>query len=130
MGIEKVVNAINKVTEYARMPMPYISAFILICSMFKRPGMSAMLTASRIIKGQSEFGAPTGPLPSGAANKMNALIFKIVDEIFREIRKNGVGYGVTAPGSVNISGTGMSSAGPITFTGTNTTPIESRVVYM
>jgi hypothetical protein len=129
MGIDKIVSAINKVTEYARMPMPYISAFILLCSVFKRPGMSAMLTASRIIKGQSDFGAPTGLLPDGSSNKMNALIFKIVDEIFREIRKNGVGFGVTAPGSVNISGTGMSSAGPITFTGVNTNPIESRVIY-
>lgn len=121
-GLEKIVSAITKLIEKARTPFVPIPAAILACSIFKRPGMSAMIIASNIIRRQSEFGAPTGPLPSGAPNKMNALIYVIADEIVKELQHNCIIESVAPAGTLNITGTGMSPVGPITFTGTNQTP--------
>lgn len=123
-GIEKIVKAVTNLLEKARAPFIPIPAMILACSVFKRPGMSAMMLAANIIRRQSEFGAPTGALPSGAPNKMNALISVISEELIRELQENCVIEGVSPAGTMDIQGTGMSPIGPITFTATNVTPVK------
>lgn len=123
-GLEKIVNKVTKLLEKARTPITPIPAVILACSIFKRPGLSAMVIAANVIRRQSEFGAPTGTLPSGAPNKMNALIYVMADEIVKELQHNCVVEGVAPAGTINISGAGMSPVGPITFTATNTTPAK------
>ena len=73
-GIDKIVKALSKVIDNVRVPIIPIPAILLLCSVFKRPGLSAMIIAAKVMRRQSEFGAPTGALPDGSSNKMNALI--------------------------------------------------------
>lgn len=68
MNIESITNKINKVIEGVRAPLATIPALLLVCSAIKRPGLSAMLIASNIIRRQAEAGAPFGPADDGSSN--------------------------------------------------------------
>ena len=123
-GIQKIVDSITKVMDSVRTPVIPIPAILLLCSVFRRPGLSAMMIASKIIKRQSEFGAPTGVLPDGSSNMINSLISVITEEIVREIQHNSVVEVVIPPGTMVITGFGANSGGPVTIIGTNTTPVK------
>lgn len=122
MSLEKIVNAVTGLLEKARTPIVPIPAIILACSLFKRPGASAMTTAANVIKRQSEFGAPTGVMPDGSPNMINSLIYLIVSEIYRELSENGVVEVAIPANSLVITGSGANAGGPVVITGTNTTP--------
>ena len=123
-GIQKIVDAVNGVLEQVRIPVIPIPAILLLCTIFRRPGLSAMIIASKVIKRQSEFGAPTGALPDGSANKMNALIYVMAQEIVDEIQKNCVIEAVVPPGTMVITSFGSNMGGPMTSVGTNTLPTK------
>jgi hypothetical protein len=124
-GIQKIVESINNVIDKIRIPVIPIPAILLICSVFRRPGLSAMIIAAKTIRRQSEFGAPTGALPDGTPNKMNALIYRIVREMNKEAREYGVTESVIQPGAISVAGTVATPMGPGTFVGTNTTPVKA-----
>lgn len=124
-GIEKIVNAVNTVLEKARIPFVPIPTILLLCNIFKRPGISDIATAANIIKAQAEFDVPTGVLPDGTPNKMNALIYRIVREMNKEFRENGIVETVTPAGTITVSGTVATPVGPGTFVGTNINPFKS-----
>jgi hypothetical protein len=125
MGIDTIVNKISSVLEKIKPPIIPIPAFLLLCTLFNRPGASAMNVASNVIKRQSEFGAPTGVLPDGSPNKMNSLIYLIASEVFRELTENGVVEVAIPPSSLIITGTGANAGGPVVITGTNVTPTKA-----
>ena len=122
MGLEKIVNSITNLIDKVRTPIIPIPAFFLICSLFRRPGASAMVTAANIIKRQNEFGGPTGALPDGSPNMMNSLIYLIVSEVYKELTENGVVEVAIPPSSLFITGAGANAGGPVVITGTNTMP--------
>lgn len=119
MALENFVKNINNLLEKARQPLEPISGILLLCSVFKRPGMSSMVASANAIKRQSEFGAPTGKLPDGTDNMMNSLIYVSIDETLRELRNNGKVEVVIPPGSIVIKGFGANAGGPVVFEGTN-----------
>lgn len=123
-ALNKIVNSINKLLETVRVPAIPIPAILLLCSVFRRPGLSAMLIASRVIRRQSEFGAPTGALPDGSDNKMNALIYVMAEEVVREVQKSCLIEGVVPSGGIMITGFGANAGGPMTVTGFNTMPVK------
>ena len=123
-GIQKIVDTITGLLEKARVPIIPIPAILLACSVFRRPGMSAMMIAANVIKRQSEFGAPTGALPDGSRNMMNALIYVMTDEIVKEIQKNCVIEGVVPAGTMVITGSGANAGGPVVITATNAMPTK------
>jgi hypothetical protein len=84
-----------------------------------------MIIAAKTIRRQSEFGAPTGALPDGTPNKMNALISVMAEEIVREVQKNCVIESVILPGTMLITGFGANAGGPVTIIGTNTMPVKA-----
>lgn len=124
-GIQKIVNSINNLLNKVRTPIIPIPAILLLCSVFKRPGLSPMMIAANVIKRQSEFGAPTGALPDGTPNMMNSLIYVLVDEVVKEVQKNCVIESVIAPGTMVITGFGANGGGPVTIIGTNTMPVKA-----
>lgn len=124
-AITKIVDAVNSVLEKVRTPVIPIPAILLLCSVFKRPGLSPMMMAARIIKRQSEFGAPTGTLPNGDTNMVNTLISVICEEVVREIQTNCIVESVIAPGTIFITGEGANAGGPVVITGTNTNPVKA-----
>lgn len=123
-GIDKIVKSIEQFLTKIRVPAVPIPAILLLCSVFKRGGMSCMFAAASAIKRQSEFDAPTGELPEGADNKMNKFIYMLMCEIFKEIRLNSVVEAVVPPGTIVINSVGTSPAGPVTTTGSNIMPIK------
>ena len=124
-GIDKIVEKITNVVEKIRVPAIPIPAILLLCSVFRRPGLSAMIIAAKVIRRQSEFGAPTGALPDGSSNKMNALISIMAEEIVSEIQKSCVVESVIPPGGMTITGFGANAGGPVTIIGTNTLPVKA-----
>jgi hypothetical protein len=123
--IENIVSSIEKLINKARPWITPIPAIILACSVFKRPGLSSLMIASRVIRRQAEFGAPTGNLPDGSQNKMNALIYVMTDEIVKEIQRNCVVESVIPAGSMVITGMGANAGGPVAVTCTNTIPVKA-----
>jgi hypothetical protein len=124
-GLSKIIESINNLIEKSRAPFIPIPAIILACGVFKRPGISAMIIASNIIKRQSEFGAPTGILPDGSTNKMNSLIYIMTEEIIKELQKNCVIESVIPAGTIEIQGMGANAGGPVTIKATNTKAVKA-----
>lgn len=83
-----------------------------------------MMAAANVIKRQSEFGAPTGTLPDGKPNMMNALLFVNMCETMNEIRNNAVVETVIPANTMVLIGHGSNTGGPVTVTCTNPTEIK------
>lgn len=123
-GIDKIVSTITKVLNQVRVPAIPIPAILLLCNVFKRPGLSAMMIAANVIKRQSEFGAPTGALPDGSPNMVNSLIYVMSEEIIKELQKNCVIEGVVPPGTMVLTGAGANGGGPVVVQSTNILPVK------
>jgi hypothetical protein len=124
-GLTKIIDSINGFLNKVRTPFLPIPAILLVCSVFKRGGISCMMAAANVIKRQSEFGAPTGTLPDGKPNMMNALLFVNMCETMNEIRTNAVVETVIPANTMVLIGHGANSGGPITVTCTNPTEIKT-----
>lgn len=124
-GIQKIVDSITNLLNKARVPVVPIPAIILACSVFKRPGLSAMMIAANVIRRQAEFGAPTGAMPDGSPNMMNSLIYVMADEMVKEIQRNAIVESVIPAGTMVITGMGANAGGPVAITATNTTPVKT-----
>jgi hypothetical protein len=120
MNIQSITNTINKLIQSARLPIKTIPTVMLLCSVIKRPGMSAMLAAANAIKGQSKFGAPTGDLPDGTPNMMNAMMYTLTEAIYRDIKMNGVVQIGIPIGGIEVTVMGENAGGPVVCKGTNT----------
>lgn len=119
MGIEQICNGISKVLEKVRVPFTYIPATILVCSSIKRPGLSAMLIASNIIKRQSEAGAPFGPAADGSANVAEAMERIRVEEMVKALKMDArIQVGIPI-GGIQIQATGANAGGPVASVGFN-----------
>ena len=119
MSIESICNSISNVLEKARAPIATIPAILLICSAIKRPGLSAMMIASRIIKRQSEAGAPFGAAADGSANVAEAMERIRVQEMVNALKmESRVQIGMPI-GGVQIMATGANSGGPVVVNGFN-----------
>lgn len=103
--IKSISDQITKVFSAIRTPMPYISGLILACGAVNRPGLSAQIVASNIIRRQGEAGIPGGPAADGSANLSEAMEVIRVEEIFKAI-KNDAGVQIGIPiGGIKITGT-------------------------
>ena len=120
MSLATIVDSINNLLEKARTPFLPISALILACSIFKRPGTAPMLIASKIIKEQPY----NTEMPDGTPNMMNRLIYSMTSNIISSIQTDGVVEVVIPAGSMVINGTCITPIGPGTVTATNTTPTK------
>ena len=125
MNIKSIADTLTKLIESVRVPIIPIPAILLLCTIIKRGGTSPMIAAANIIRRQSEFGAPPGPLPDGSPNMMNAFIYVMTSEIMREIKENCVVESVIPPGTMVVTALGANGGGPVTCIGTNTLPTKS-----
>ena len=119
MNIEQICNGIEKAISMCRVPLTYIPATILVCSAIKRPGLSAMIIASNIIKRQTEAGAPYGPSADGSANVAEAMEVIRVEEMVKALKMDSrVQVGIPI-GGIQITGTGANAGGPVQIAGFN-----------
>jgi len=121
-GIKKICDGIEKAIKYCRVPLTYIPAAMLVCSAVQRPGLSAMLIASNIIRRQSEAGAPFGPSADGSANVSEAMERIRVEEMVKALKLDArIQIGIPI-GGIQITGTGSNAGGPVQITGFNINP--------
>ena len=119
-NIQAICNGIEMAIKYCRVPLTYIPAALLVCSAIQRPGLSAMMIASNIIRRQSEAGAPFGPAADGSANVAEAMERIRVEEMVKALKLDArVQIGIPI-GGIKITGTGGNMGGPVEITGYNT----------
>lgn len=119
MNIQQICDGITKAIDSIRVPFTYIPAIILVCSAVQRPGLSSMIIASKIIKRQSEAGAPSGPAADGTENVAEAMERIRVEEMVRALKMDSrIQIGIPI-GGIQITATGGNAGGPVTVTGFN-----------
>ena len=120
MTIQTICDTISKLITTARKPLSLIPSAILVCSAINRPGLSAMLIASNIIRRQSEAGAPFGPAADGGANIAEAMERIRVEELVKALKMDSLIQIGIPIGGIQFTGTGANAGGPVVITGTNT----------
>ena len=118
MNIQAIADKLQKMMEAVRLPVFAIPAVMLLCSILKRPGTSAMLAAANTIQDVSEFG-PTGPMPDGSENLMNKYSFCLCKNIEKDIKRNGVVQIAIPPGAIQVEVRAGNGGGPIVGIGSN-----------
>lgn len=120
MNIQNICDSINKLIQQARTPLKKIPSILLLCTAIKRPGLSAMIIASKIIQKKAELGIPTGNAADGSLNLGNIVDYITSEQIVYAI-KNDLKVMTTVPiGGISFYGTGANAGGPVTVTGINT----------
>lgn len=128
MTLEEICNKIELVFDKMRVPFTYIPATLLVCSAVKRPGLSAILIASNIIRRASEAGAIPGPAADGGRNVAEAMERIRAEEYVNAIKRDlRIQVGIPM-GAINIMGTCQTPAGPGTIQGINTSAIHGEAV--
>ena len=122
MSIKQICESITKLFTNALPPFPQLPRILLVCSMIKRQGLSAIRSTSNIVKDLNKLGIPTGPMPDGSPNLTVAFAFASTKENFRALKKDAsVQVGVQL-GSMMITGFGANAGGPVNIQGVNTSP--------
>ena len=120
LGIEEITKSVKEVFDADfRKPANVISSLILICSLGKRPGLSTILSTSKVLQALNQRGIPTGDLPDGTKNMMNQVIFEMFNEEFRAIREDMNIQVALEPGAISVTATGGNAGGPIVVKGIN-----------
>jgi hypothetical protein len=117
--IQNIASRVSKIFEIAQPPAQVVPPFMNVMGASLRPGLSAKLIASRIIKRRSEAGAITGPAPDGTQNVSEAEIVIMIEEIVNALcfeAKIDVAF---APGSILVTASGANGGGPVLVTGSN-----------
>lgn len=73
LTVSEICDKIQGFISKIRVPLPSIPSALIACAAINRPGLSAMMMASEIIRRSPEAGAYFGDLPSGAKNVMEAM---------------------------------------------------------
>lgn len=122
MSIKQICESITKLFTNALPPFPQLPRILLVCSMIKRQGLSAIRSTSNIVKDLNKLGIPTGPMPDGSPNLTVAFAFASTKENFRALKKDASVQVGVQPGSMMITGFGANAGGPVSIQGVNTSP--------
>ena len=122
MSIKQICESITKLFTNALPPFPQLPRILLVCSMIKRQGLSAIRSTSNIVKDLNKLGIPTGPMPDGSPNLTVAFAFASTKENFRALKKDASVQVGVQPGSMMITGFGTNAGGPVNIQGVNTSP--------
>lgn len=119
MGIKEICGMLKAAMEkYSRAPFQAISGLIMVCSLAKRPGLSAILSTARIINEINKNGINTGPMEDGSPNQLDIVVHEITKEIYRALREDANIQTAMGPGSFTTLGQGANAGGPVVITST------------
>lgn len=118
--IQKIADGILKSFDAMRPALNTIPPLLLICELYRRPGLSAIALTAAIISRLPEAGIDTGKNPDGSENKVNQFVKIMCEEFIKEIKDNARVTTVIEPGSVIGTGTGANAGGPIVVSTINT----------
>ena len=123
--INTIAQGIENAFKAVRPALQSIPPLLLLCEVFQRPGLSAIVTTGNIIKRMPEAGIETDINPCGAHNVNNMFIRIICEEVIKEIKDNAKVTCVLQPGTINSIGTGANAGGPVVVTSYNTIPVNT-----
>ena len=127
MSINSIIQNVSSfIMNKMSIPLIPVPAIMLICSTIKRPGLSPMLIASRIITRQQDCGAPVGVNIDGSPNLMNQMFYVIADEIVNALKMEGKVEIAIPPGGITTIGTGANGGGPVIVTSNNIMPVSGN----
>ena len=118
MGIRQICDSIGNFLTNVRSAFPQLPRTLLLCSLAKRPGLSAIQSVSNIVKDLNKLGIPTGPMPDGSANLTVAFAFASTKEMYRALKKDASVQVAIQPGTSQIMTEGANAGGPVTSVGT------------
>ena len=117
--IQTIAQTIEKTFETLRAPLALLPPILLLCEIFRRPGLSCLSLTSAIIRGLEKAGIPTGANNDGSMNFTNLLVKTISCSVIDEMKNNAVVEAVMAPGQLISFGTGANAGGPVPVTSYN-----------
>ena len=121
MNIKGITQAIKMALDARfRTPASAISNVILLCGLMKRPGLSAIMSLTKITELLQLKGIPTWPNTDGTPNLILIHDFILMNEIYRAISMDMKITTVVKPGSIAFQGTGTVNGGVVSVTGINT----------
>ena len=108
ISVKEICDKIEALISKVRIPLPPIPAVLIACSAIKRPGLSALFMASKIMRRlSSEAGGYIGNLPDGTKNIMDALILITCETIVDAIKNDMKVETVISPGSIVVGPEGV-----------------------
>jgi hypothetical protein len=116
-NIDAIVAGFNKILKLSTIggPPPVPVPLILV-GVMKRPGLSPIKIASRIIARKSEAGLPVGTLPSGGVSPDEIMERIRIEEIVKALQQDAV-ITVAIPPGITITAAGISPTGPVSVFG-------------
>jgi hypothetical protein len=125
INVQSIISTFKGVIDnQMRKPAAVISAIILLCSLVRRPGLSCMISTSKIIQQNAKDGIPTDKMPDGTPNLMNIFVKNIICETYRALKEDANIQIAIPPGESAITTSGGNAGGPVVSEGTNTSPIR------
>ena len=120
MNFQSMIQAIKSAIDLrTKTPATAISNVILLCGLMRRPGLSVIVSMTKIAELLQLKGIPTEPAPDGTPNLTLVHDYILVNEIYRALREDSKISIVMKPGEISFMGTGANSGGPVTVNGYN-----------
>ena len=120
MGISEVIKLIQGAFQAPQPPVTPLPPPLVVTGGSLRSGFSSKEVAARIISKQSDAGAPTGDLPSGAENVSEKMEVIRIEEIKKALLNECV-VDVVIPPGVPVMAIGIGNlGGPIISQGATT----------
>jgi hypothetical protein len=120
-----ILGAILSIFKIPDVPAPPIDPPSILTTA-TRPGMSPRKIWSNILSELPSAGAPFGPLPSGAENVSEKVLYIQTKEMIKALQQDAR-ITVSIPPGILVNGFAMSPAGPIPVIAVTTSP--AHVAY-
>ena len=117
--IKGISEGISKMINLTRPTPAMLPTALLLCTALKRPGLSALTIASRVIAKQESEGLAFGPMPDGTQNGYETFIKILVEEIVHAIKFESRGDVVIPAGALVSQGMVATSNGTFPVVVTN-----------
>ena len=116
-SVESIISGFDKVLSLSTLGgPPSVPVMLILVGVPRRPGLSAIKIASRIISRKSEAGLPVGALPSGGSSPDEIMERIRIEEIIKAFQQEAL-ITVAIPPGITITAAGISPTGPVSVFG-------------
>jgi len=117
-NIESIICGFTKILNLSGVGgPPSVPTPLLLIGVPRRPGLSSIKIANRIIARKAEAGLPVGALPSGAVNPDEIMERIRIEEMSKAIIED-IKITVAIPPGIPVQASGIGPSGPVTVVGT------------
>lgn len=121
MNFNKTITRLKELFSVDGIKTKILPSVLIYCVASNRRGISAAMTASKVIENDGKIGIPTGTNEDGSPNLINLHDYNLIMSVIDAIKNDGVVHVSIPKGSIIFEGTGVNGGGPMTIIGTNKT---------